>query len=123
MKIIPYIRKEAEYLPHDPLGYEVVQSLSNLINSVNPSLTIEHIGSTAVSGCSGKGVINLAILYPTGLRSEARETLDQLGLQRQSSKNPFLKIAQCELDVLNTKDKYFAFMLMVLKMYVLSIKN
>jgi GrpB-like predicted nucleotidyltransferase (UPF0157 family) len=51
--------------------------------AVMPDATVEHIGSSAVSGCDGKGVVDLLLLYPPGRLSEAREALDSLGFQRQ----------------------------------------
>ena len=55
----------------------------------NPELVVEHIGSTAVPGLGGKGVIDLMVLYPTGGLERARAVLDQLGFQRQSTRDPF----------------------------------
>jgi GrpB-like predicted nucleotidyltransferase (UPF0157 family) len=48
-----------------------------------PGARLEHIGSTAIPGCDGKGVVDLMLLYPPGRLSEARDTLDAMGFQRQ----------------------------------------
>jgi GrpB-like predicted nucleotidyltransferase (UPF0157 family)/mannose-6-phosphate isomerase-like protein (cupin superfamily) len=50
---------------------------------------VEHIGSTAVPGCAGKGIVDLMILYPPGQLAEVRDMLDLLGFQRQTGRDPF----------------------------------
>ena len=54
-----------------------------------PYARVEHIGSTAVPGCAGKGIVDLQMLYPPGRLAEARDTLDGLGFQRQTGLDPF----------------------------------
>jgi GrpB-like predicted nucleotidyltransferase (UPF0157 family) len=89
MKILPYIKKDAEYLTQDPCVDVIAQSLSAFIQTANPIIRVEHIGSTSVPGCSGKGIIDLAVLYPMGSLSIARDVLDQLGFQHQGGPEPF----------------------------------
>ena len=60
-----------------------------MIKAVAAELAVEHIGSTAVPGLSGKGVIDLMVLYPAGGLERAKAVLDQLGFQRQSTRDPF----------------------------------
>jgi GrpB-like predicted nucleotidyltransferase (UPF0157 family) len=50
---------------------------------------VEHIGSTSVPGCAGKGIIDLLLMYRAGMLELAREGLDQLGFQRQGGTDPF----------------------------------
>jgi GrpB-like predicted nucleotidyltransferase (UPF0157 family)/mannose-6-phosphate isomerase-like protein (cupin superfamily) len=64
---------------------------------------VEHIGSTAVPGCAGKGVVDLMVLYEPGRLSEVRDTLDALGFQRQTGRDPFpeerpMRIGSIEFD-------------------------
>jgi GrpB-like predicted nucleotidyltransferase (UPF0157 family) len=54
-----------------------------------PGVAVEHVGSTAVPGCAGKGVIDLLIPYGKGKLEPIKDTLVDLGLQRQSTRNPF----------------------------------
>jgi GrpB-like predicted nucleotidyltransferase (UPF0157 family) len=89
MKIIPYIKKDAEFLSQDSYVGVVAQSLVALIQATNPILRVEHVGSTSVPYCSGKGIIDLAVLYPMGSLSIARDVLDQLGFQHQGGPEPF----------------------------------
>jgi len=53
-----------------------------MINHQLPDITVEHVGSTAVSGCAGKGVIDLLIPYRKGGLEPDKETLKELGFQR-----------------------------------------
>jgi GrpB-like predicted nucleotidyltransferase (UPF0157 family) len=107
MNILPYKKKEAEYLPYNNLVYEVMETLSRLIKSINPTLTIEHVGSTAIPGCSGKGVVDLAVLYPQSQLSEARNTLDRLGFQHQNGKDPFPESRPMRVGCLEYKGQMF----------------
>src|SRR5262249_2257624 len=63
--------------------------VASMITSRLDSLTVEHIGSTSVPGCAGKGIIDLMVLYPAGQLEEARRVLADLGFQRQSTRDPF----------------------------------
>src|SRR5262249_16699944 len=42
-----------------------------------------------VPGCAGKGVVDLMQLYPDGQLAPARDVLDALGFQRQTTRDPF----------------------------------
>ena len=74
---------------YDPRSTEVAGQIGKMILAQLPSLTVEHIGSTAIPGCAGKGIIDLMILYPDGQLEAAKATLDALGFQRQTSRDPF----------------------------------
>ena len=78
-----------EYLPHNPEARRVAQALVRLIAKRNAELQLEHIGSTAVPGCWGKGIIDLLVAYPAGSLRGTREMLDRLGFQRQGGPEPF----------------------------------
>jgi GrpB-like predicted nucleotidyltransferase (UPF0157 family) len=54
-----------------------------------PGVAVEHVGSTAVPGCAGKGVVDLLIPYGEGELGPIKDTLEDLGFQRQSTRNPF----------------------------------
>jgi GrpB-like predicted nucleotidyltransferase (UPF0157 family) len=60
-----------------------------LIEAAAAGTRVEHIGSTAVPGLGGKGVIDLMVLYPPGSLVRARDAVDALGFQRQSTRDPF----------------------------------
>ena len=79
---IPYTDPEAAFRPWDPRCPAVARRVAELIEAGAPWATVEHVGSTAVPGCDGKGVIDLMLLYPPGRLTEARDLLDGLGFQR-----------------------------------------
>lgn len=89
MKVLPYSPAEAAFRAYDPGGTEVAGLLRGDIQGVEPRLQVEHIGSTSVPGCGGKGMVDLAVLFPVGLLGRAREVLDGLGFQRQGGPEPF----------------------------------
>lgn len=68
---------------------EAARLLIAAIESQEPRLVVDHIGSTAVPGCAGKGVIDLAVTYAAGDLERARTALDTLGFQRQQGREPF----------------------------------
>ena len=61
----------------------VARSIADLIGARAPDVRVEHIGSTAVPGCDGNGVVDMMLLYAPGGIGPARDTLDALGFQRQ----------------------------------------
>lgn len=60
-----------------------------MIRARVPGVAVEHVGSTAVPGCAGKGVVDLMIPYREGELSPVKGTLDDLGFRRQSTRDPF----------------------------------
>ena len=79
----PYAPMVAEYLPYNPESPKVAAWIIEGIASVDTRLKIEHIGSSAVAGCWGKGIIDLLVLYRSGGFESARDLLDRLGFQHQ----------------------------------------
>src|SRR5947207_2534329 len=89
MRILPYILMPAEFRGYDAQFAEGAELLVSAIQRVMPQLRVEHVGSTSVPGCGGKGIIDLAVLYPEGLLGRARAVLDDLGFQKQTGPEPF----------------------------------
>lgn len=54
-----------------------------------PGVAAEHVGSTAVPGCAGKGVVDLMIPYREGELPHVKKALEDLGFQRQGTRDPF----------------------------------
>ena len=54
-----------------------------------PDGQVDHVGSTAVPNCQGKGIIDLMLRYPPGRLENARNVLVHLGFQRQTGADPF----------------------------------
>jgi GrpB-like predicted nucleotidyltransferase (UPF0157 family) len=87
-----YIRYEdpdAAYRPYDPRFPEVASRVIDLIRERMPDAVVEHVGSTAIPGCAGKGVVDLMLLYPPGHLVAGRDTLDALGFQRHERPGAF----------------------------------
>src|SRR4026208_1687866 len=79
--ILPYVRKPVEFQKYDPRAPEVAHYVMDLVQAQMPSVTVEHIGSTAVPGCAGRGVIDLMILYDNEPVEPILTQLDGLGFQ------------------------------------------
>ncbi len=85
----PYQKQPAACREYDPRFPDVARRLAEAIEARVPEAQVEHIGSTAVPGCAGKGVIDLQILYPPGTLDAVKEGLAELGLQPQVGRDPF----------------------------------
>ena len=57
----PYERLQAEVHEWDPRSVEVAAKVAELVARHRLDLTVEHIGSTAVPGLPGKGIVDLSI--------------------------------------------------------------
>jgi GrpB-like predicted nucleotidyltransferase (UPF0157 family) len=88
-RIGPYEDRPAACQEHDPRSAEVAQRVAAVIQSQLPCGSVEHIGSTAVPGCAGKGIVDLMLLYPEGRLAAARAALAALGFQPQTTRDPF----------------------------------
>jgi GrpB-like predicted nucleotidyltransferase (UPF0157 family) len=55
----PYERRAAAVRPWDPRFEIAAARVTAIVHTVRPELEIEHIGSTAVPGLPGKGIIDL----------------------------------------------------------------
>lgn len=89
IEILPYHVQPARYHEWDERAPRVAALLIGAIEADNPWVTVEHVGSTSVPGCGGKGIIDLMLMYPPGGLDAAREALDRLGFQHQISRDPF----------------------------------
>jgi GrpB-like predicted nucleotidyltransferase (UPF0157 family) len=85
----PYTLKPVACLPYDPRALIVARDVTALIVGRRPAVRVEHIGSTAVPGCAGKGIVDLVVLYAEGDLEATRDALDALGFQRQTYGMPF----------------------------------
>jgi GrpB-like predicted nucleotidyltransferase (UPF0157 family) len=83
------VHAPAACLPYDPRAPDVARRVTQMFHRQLPHVHVEHVGSTAVPGCAGKGVIDLLITYREGELEPIKDTLQELGFQRQGSRNPF----------------------------------
>jgi GrpB-like predicted nucleotidyltransferase (UPF0157 family) len=56
----PYERRPVSVGPWDPRVVDVAEHVIAIIGTRRPDLLVEHIGSTAVPGLPGKGIVDLA---------------------------------------------------------------
>lgn len=89
LKILRYAPNAVEYLPYNSQARWVAKLVGDLITDAGTDLVVEHIGSTSVPGCWGKGVVDLLVMYAPGGLEAARDTLDRLAFQRQGDPDPF----------------------------------
>jgi GrpB-like predicted nucleotidyltransferase (UPF0157 family) len=85
LTIEAYPTKPPACVDYDPRGMEVAQEVMRMISGAHSGVTVEHIGSTSVPGCAGKGIIDLMVLYPDGQLEEVKGALRRLGFQRQTA--------------------------------------
>ncbi|HLX34517.1 MAG TPA: 5-(carboxyamino)imidazole ribonucleotide synthase [Candidatus Limnocylindrales bacterium] len=87
--IRPYERRTAEVHPWDPRSVEVARRVTAIINERRPDLVIEHIGSTAVEGLPGKGIVDLSMEVPPEQIPGIVEVLYDLGFGPQPGPDPW----------------------------------
>jgi 5-(carboxyamino)imidazole ribonucleotide synthase len=99
----PYERLEAEVHEWDPRTVEVAARVGELVRERRPDLTVEHIGSTAVPGLPGKGIVDLSIETTPGEIPGVVVVLYDLGFGPQPGPDPWpptrpMPVGSYELD-------------------------
>jgi GrpB-like predicted nucleotidyltransferase (UPF0157 family) len=85
----PYESRPAECCEYDPRAAAVAREIIGLVSSHLPAARAEHVGSTSVPGCAGKGIVDLMLPVADDERETVKQLLDRLGFQRQSGRDPF----------------------------------
>jgi GrpB-like predicted nucleotidyltransferase (UPF0157 family) len=86
----PYPSPPPELRPWNPLAPEVAARVVALIADRLPDTAIEHVGSSSVPGCAGKGYLDLVIPYRDDSHLGAiNDALFTLGFGRQRNRDPF----------------------------------
>jgi GrpB-like predicted nucleotidyltransferase (UPF0157 family) len=80
----PGALKVVDLRPWDARGPAAANSVIRLLQTALPSLVIEHVGSTSVPHCDGKGILDLMLLIPVGHLNEVCAIVDGMGFQHQS---------------------------------------
>lgn len=70
--------------PWDPRALRVAERIICVLQNELPGVVAEHIGSTSIPGCDGKGVVDLMVVVPNGMMNLICASVDRLGFQRQS---------------------------------------
>jgi GrpB-like predicted nucleotidyltransferase (UPF0157 family) len=86
--IEPYVVRPAVCREHDPRAAEVARRIDELVSRHLPHIHAEHVGSTSVPGCAGKGIVDLMISVPDGEMEKVKLILDRLGFQPQTRDCP-----------------------------------
>jgi GrpB-like predicted nucleotidyltransferase (UPF0157 family) len=79
----PYHIHPPEYRDPDPGAVEVARLVAHRILAQLPMVAVEHVGSTAVPECAGKGIVDLVVIYPAGRLDLVKTILEHLGFQPQ----------------------------------------
>ncbi|HSL98489.1 MAG TPA: ATP-grasp domain-containing protein [Candidatus Deferrimicrobiaceae bacterium] len=85
----PYERLTAEVHEWDPRTVEVARRVDELVRARRPDLRVEHIGSTAVPGLPGKGIVDLSIETDPDDIPRVVELLYELGFGPQPGPDPW----------------------------------
>jgi GrpB-like predicted nucleotidyltransferase (UPF0157 family) len=89
LRIQPYQVRPAAFREYDPRFPRVAALLKEAVESEDARLRVEHIGSTSVPECGGKGVIDLVVTYVEGDLEAAKSALARLGFHGQVGREPF----------------------------------
>ena len=90
-----YAELPVTYSNYDPEALVVAGALIILIVGKDNWLQVEHIGSTAVPGCAGKGYIDLLVMYRDRHLEVAKRVLQELGSSGSDREIRFPKTDRC----------------------------
>jgi len=79
---IDYADPDDAFRPYDARYPAMAATVIGLIRARDPRVEVEHVGSSAVPGCAGKGVIDLMVTYLPGEAETAKAALIGLGFTR-----------------------------------------
>ena len=85
----PYERLQAEVHEWDPRTVEAAARVAELVREHRPDLAVEHIGSTAVPGLPGKGIVDLSIETEPADIPAVVAMLYDLGFSAQPGPDPW----------------------------------
>lgn len=105
--ILPYAESRTAYVEYDTGAIDAAAKVGALIEAAAPWAQVEHIGSTAVPGCAGKGIVDLMALYPAGKLEATRDAIDSIGFQKQSSGHIFPEERPMRVGAIQYKGKRY----------------
>ena len=85
----PYERRPVAVQPWDPNALLVAHRVTAIIRARRPELAVEHIGSTAVRGLPGKGIVDLATETDAAELPDVVEAMYDLGFGPQPGPDPW----------------------------------
>ena len=74
---------------YDPRAADVARQVAAVMAPHLAGLRVEHVGSTAVPGCAGKGIVDLLIAAGKDDMDRVKALSDRLGFQHQPGPDPF----------------------------------
>ena len=84
MKIVTSAEKpKATYQEYDVRYPMVFEEISRRFSELDAPFVIEHVGSTAVPGCGGKGILDIVAIYEDEKLEQSTEFLTQHGFSKQ----------------------------------------
>jgi 5-(carboxyamino)imidazole ribonucleotide synthase len=89
LQILLYERRVAHIADWDPRAVEVAAAIGAMISRRRPDLAVEHIGSTAVPGLPGKGIVDLSVEVDPAEIPGIVQHLFGLGFQPQPGPDPW----------------------------------
>jgi dephospho-CoA kinase len=85
----PYERRPVTVSPWDPNVIPVAERVGAIIRARRPELRVEHIGSTAVPGLPGKGIVDLATETDAAAIPDVTAAMYELGFGPQPGPDPW----------------------------------
>lgn len=85
----PYVRRPVVLQAWDPRVMTVAERVIGLIQSRRPDLQVEHIGSTAVPGLGGKGIVDLGAEADPAEIPAITRAMYELGFGPQPGPDPW----------------------------------
>jgi len=85
----PYVPAPAAVVPWDERATAVARRVAALVAERRPDLVVEHVGSTAVPGMPGKGIIDLGLATDPKDIAATTAVLIDLGFGPQTGPDPF----------------------------------
>jgi GrpB-like predicted nucleotidyltransferase (UPF0157 family) len=76
---------------HDPDAFDVATIVASCIERARPGTDAKHVGSTAVEGLVGKGIVDLQITAEPSAVEELTDVLLSIGFSRQGGPDPWPK--------------------------------
>lgn len=102
-----YTYSEAMFTEYDINNPFVFSKIIKVILKELPIVLIEHVGSTSIINCGGKGIIDIAILYRPGQLENVKKGLEILGFQKQISTDPFPESRPMRVGSIKWKNKKY----------------
>lgn len=87
--IAPYEDRAPVCRPYDRRAADVARQVASLIRPHLGRVEFEPVGSTAVPGCDGQGIVDLLLVVPGTDSQRTAALLERLGFQRRSAENRY----------------------------------